>query len=94
LLPEEQFKEFELPPQTLPRVKGHHEEWIECCKTGKQPSANFNYSGWLTEANHLGNVAFRVGKKLQWDASKLEAVNAREADRFIKREYRKGWNLV
>ena len=27
-------------------------------------SANFEYSGWLTEANHLGNVAYRVGKKL------------------------------
>ena len=94
LLPEQTYKDFALPPETLPRVKGHHEEWIECCKTGKQPSANFEYSGWLTEANHLGNVAFRVGKKLQWNAEKLEATNAPEASRFVHRTYRKGWNLV
>ena len=36
-------------------------------------SANFEYSGWLTEANHLGNVAYRVGKKLEWDADKMRA---------------------
>jgi predicted dehydrogenase len=94
LLPEDTYKDFPLPPQTIPRVKGHHEEWIECCKNGKQPSANFEYSGWLTEANHLGNVAFRAGKKLQWDPKKLEATNAPEAARFIKRTYRTGWNLA
>ena len=94
LLPEQTYKDFTLPPETLPRVKGHHEEWIECCKTGKQPSANFEYSGWLTEANHLGNVAFRVGKKLQWNPDRLEASNAPEAGRLIHRVYRKGWNLV
>jgi predicted dehydrogenase len=94
LLPEEKFNDFQVPPQTLPRVKGHHEEWIECCKTGRQPSANFEYSGWLTEANHLGNVAFRVGKKLQWNPAKLEATNAPEANRFIHRTYREGWNLA
>jgi predicted dehydrogenase len=93
LLPEEDFKDFPLPPPTIPRVKGHHEEWIECCKTGAQPSANFEYSGWLTEANHLGNVAFRIGKKISWDPKKLRATNAREADHFIHRVYRKGWKL-
>jgi hypothetical protein len=94
LLPEEKFKDFILPAQTIPRVKGHHEEWIECCKNGKRPSANFEYSGWLTEANHLGNVAFRVGKKLQWDAAQMKANNAPEAAQYIKREYRKDWKLV
>ena len=93
LLPENQFKDFPLPPQTIPRVKGHHEEWIECCKSGKQPSANFEYSGWLTEANHLGNVAYRVGKKLQWNAASLKATNTPEAAQYIKREYRKEWKL-
>jgi predicted dehydrogenase len=94
LLPENQFKDFPLPPQTIPRVKGHHEEWIECCKSGKQPSANFEYSGWLTEANHLGNVAYRVGKELQWNAASLKATNTPEAAQYIKREYRKGWKLA
>jgi hypothetical protein len=41
----------------------------------------------------LGNVAYRVGKKLQWDAESMRATNAPEADQFIRREYRKGWSL-
>jgi hypothetical protein len=47
----------------------------------------------LTEANHLGNVAYRTGKKLLWDAKRLKATNAPEADKFIRRIYRKGWKL-
>jgi predicted dehydrogenase len=93
LLPEKDFKDYKAPPRTLPRPGEHHKEWVECCKTGRQPSANFQYSGWLTEANHLGNVAFRAGKKLQWDATAMKATNAPEADQYIRRPYRKGWEL-
>ena len=93
LLPEKDFEGFVPPAPTIPRSPGHHLEWIEACKAGKQTSANFEYSGWLTEANHLGNVAFRAGKKLEWDPVKMKAVNAPEADRFIHKEYRKGWGL-
>ena len=56
--------------------------------------SNFEYAGWLTEANHLGNVAYRAGKKLEWDPVKLAATNAPEAEPFIRREYRKGWSLA
>ena len=93
LLPEEKFKDVKLPDKTLPRPTSHHAEWVEACKAGKQSSANFEYAGWLTEANHLGNVAYRAGKKLEWDPAKMKATNAPEADPFIKRAYRKGWEL-
>ncbi len=45
LLPEKQFADFKAPAQAVPRVSEHHAEWIDCCKTGKTPSANFNYAG-------------------------------------------------
>ena len=93
LLPEDQFADFKKPEPFLPRSPGHHAEWIAACKNGTTGSADFEYSGWLTEANHLGNVAYRVGKKLEWDAENLRATNAPEADRLIRREYRKGWEL-
>ena len=93
LLPEKDFVEYQRPAPTIPRSPGHHAEWIAACKGGPPASADFEYSGWLTEANHLGNVAYRAGKKLQWDAKKLRATNAPEADRFIRREDRKGWTL-
>jgi predicted dehydrogenase len=94
LLPEQQFKDVKLPEKTLPRPGEHHAEWLECVRNGTQPSANFEYSGWLTEANHLGNVAYRVGKKLLWDPEKLNATNAPEADQYIHRPYRKGWEQL
>jgi hypothetical protein len=53
--------------------------------------ADFQYAGWLTEANHLGNVAHRVGRKILWDAAALRCPNAPEADQYLAREYRKGW---
>jgi len=93
LLPEKQFADFKRPEPFIPASKGHHAEWIHACKTGDPTTCNFEYSGWLTEANHLGNVAYRVGKKLEWDAEKMVAKNCPEADKFIKREYRKGWKL-
>jgi hypothetical protein len=93
LLPEDKFKDFKRPEPFIPQSIGHHQEWIHACKTGDPTTCNFEYAGWLTEANHLGNVAYRVGKKLEWDAENMKATNAPEADQFIKRQYRKGWEL-
>jgi len=93
LLPEANFKDFKGPEPFIPRVRGHHEEWIEACKTGKPTASNFDYAGALTEANHLGNLAYRLGKKLEWDPVNLRAKNCPEADRLISKQYRKGWML-
>jgi predicted dehydrogenase len=72
---------------------GHYQEWIAACKTGSETSCNFDYSGALTESLLLGIVAYRVAKPLQWDSVKLKATNCPEADRYLRREYRKGWEL-
>ena len=93
LLPEKDFAGFQHPAPSLTRSPGHHAEWIQACKSGTPTSANFEYSGWLTEANHLGNVAYRTGKKLIWDPKRLAASNAPEADQFIHRKYREGWTI-
>ena len=75
-------------------MKNHRGEWLEACKTGTTPSANFDYSGWMTELNHLGNVAYRVGKKLEWDPVALRAKNVPEADKFLRCNNREGWMLL
>jgi predicted dehydrogenase len=93
LLPEEKFKEFQRPGPFIPESLGHYKEWIQACKTGSPTTCHFDYSGALTEANHLGNVAYRTGKKIEWDSVKLEAKGVPEAARIIRREYRKGWAL-
>jgi len=94
LLPEEEFADFKPPEPFIPRVETHHAEWLAACKSGAVCSANFEYSGWLTEANHLGNVAYRVGKKLEWDPEKMCATNAPEAAPLIRCPYRAGWQLI
>lgn len=62
LLPQEEFAGFQPPEPYIPASIGHHKEWLHACKTGSPTTCNFEYAGWLTEANHLGNVAFRAGK--------------------------------
>ncbi|MDB5351717.1 MAG: iolG 12 [Planctomycetota bacterium] len=93
LLPEDKFRDYKRPEPSIPKSLGHYEEWLHACKTGAPTTCNFEYAGWLTEANHLGNVAYRVGKKLQWDPANLVATNAPEAVPLIHREYRPGWSL-
>jgi predicted dehydrogenase len=92
LLPKEQFKDFKAPAASIAPSLGHYREWIHACKTGAPTLCNFDYSGALVEHNLLGNVAYRVGKKLSWDGDKL-AGNCAEAVPLIRREYRKGWTL-
>jgi len=94
LLPENEFADFKPPTPSIPKSLGHHAEWIHACKTGAPTTCNFEYAGLLTEANHLGNVAYRTGKKLHWDTQAMRATNAPESDQYIRREYRKGWNLI
>lgn len=94
LLPEDEFKDFKRPEPFIPKSVGHYAEWIRAAKTGALTTCNFEYSGWLTEANHLGNVAYRVGQKLEWDPVRLYAPNAPAAEALIHREYRKGWKLI
>jgi len=93
LLPEKEWRDFQPPPKTIPRSSGHYAEWIAACKGGPAAFSNFNYAGPLTELVLLGNIALRLGRKIQWDGRNLKARNAPEADRYIRREYRKGWNL-
>jgi predicted dehydrogenase len=93
LLREEKFKDFQPPKPSIPPSLGHYEEWIHGCKTGAPTLCNFDYSGKLIEHNLLGSVAFRVGKKLQWDCAEFKAANCAEADKYLRRAYRGGWEI-
>jgi predicted dehydrogenase len=81
------------PAQTIPASVGHHREWIEAIKTRGTTTCNFDYSGALAEAVLLGNVAYRTGKKLEWDEKEAKVTGVPEAAQFLQREYRRGWTL-
>ena len=91
LLPEEAFKDFERPAPFIPKSIGHHAEWILACKTGSPTTCNFGYAGMLTETILLGNLAYRTGRRVEWDATGMRTRNG--ADALIRRDYRKGWSL-
>ena len=94
LYPLDKFKSFKPPKQTIAKSIGHHAEWIQACKKGTPTTCNFDYSGALTETVLLGNVSFRTGKALEWDAEALEAPNCAEAAQYIRKDYRKGWEVA
>lgn len=93
LLPEEKFQGFQAPAPFIPNSIGHHKEWTHAIKTGGPTTCDFRYSGPLTETALLGNVAYRTGQILDWDAARLRAKSCPEADEFIEHHYRRGWKI-
>ena len=92
LLPEKAFAGFTPPKPFIPDSIGHHREWLEACKSGGPTTCNFQYGGALTEAVLLGNVSYRLGKPLTWDAKNLRT-NELDAERYLRHEYREPWTL-
>jgi hypothetical protein len=94
IIPEKKMKELTLPAKTLPRIHGTHEQdWVRACKSGTPAGANFGYAGPLTEVCLLGNIAKRVDARIEWDAEKLQVTNLPDANKYIRTEYRNGWEL-
>jgi len=96
IIPEAKRKEYGRPPKTLPRSPGHHEEWIQACKDGKPEDAKsgFWYAGPFVEALLVGNLAVRLQKRVEWDSEKMRSPNCPEADNYITKFYRAGFDLV
>jgi predicted dehydrogenase len=94
LIPESRRKaETRVPEQILPRGVDHYHDWIRACKGGPKPLSNFDYAGPMSEAVLLGNVAAKVGQKLEWDAAGMKITNIPEANKYLRRSYRAGWTL-
>ncbi len=84
--------------KTIARIpgnsSGHEKDWIRSCKGGAVASSNFDYSGPLSEMVLMGNLASRYpDRKLLWDGAKMEVTNDKEANAYVRREYRKGFEL-
>jgi len=91
IIPESSMRAYKRPPRTLPRVPGHHRDWLNGCKGGPMPSDSFDYSGPLTEFCLMGNVALRAGgKMLDYDGKAMKITNDTDANKYIKPNYRPG----
>lgn len=98
ILPEslrDQYTGVNAPKQTLPRVQGHHWDWLEAIRTGRQAGSNFEYGGRLTQVALLGAIAIRFpGETLKWDDHAVKFTNNSTANAYLSPPYRKGWKLA
>lgn len=94
LFPRKKYANFQPPAESIPNSIGHHAEWVKACMEGTPTTCNFTYSGALTEAVQLGNVAYRTGETLQWDGKNLTATNSEAAAKYVSKEYRAGWEVA
>jgi hypothetical protein len=93
LLPQAQFEGHQGPAPSLPRVSGHHAEWIQACKGGPPTFSPFAIGGPLTELILLGHVASLAGRAIEYDPLAGQILNCPEANPLLHREYRAGWTL-
>jgi hypothetical protein len=91
LLPAEKFKDYKVP-----QVGGndHYQQYVEAVRGNGQTSASFDYAGPLTESVLLGCLATRFPKTtLEWDPENMKVTNVKEANQFVRKQYRKGWEV-
>lgn len=94
LIPQAKMDAYKQPAKTLPRSPGNEREWLDACKSGKvKPGGNFEFSGLVTETLLLGNVASRTGERLHWDRTALKVTNSDAAQKLVKPDRRKGWEI-
>ncbi|MGL6075170.1 MAG: Gfo/Idh/MocA family protein [Fimbriiglobus sp.] len=94
LLPDEFAKDVKLPEQKIAKSIGHYKEWLAAIRGNGKALCDFGYSGTLTEAVLLGNVAYRTGESLTWDSAKGEVTNSKAAMKYVTPEVRKGWEMA
>lgn len=95
LIPEPRMKQVGKPAQLVERSPGHVVEWLLACtqqRAPDSPGSNFAYAAPMSETILLGNIAMRLGRRLEWDAEVMRFINVPEANAFVTKEYRSGWN--
>ncbi len=95
LLPKSFAKSVKQAEKTIARVPSHSGDWIRAMKdkSAPAPSCNFDYSGRLTEIVLAGIVALEVGEKLTFDMKTSKFTNNDNANAFLWRKPRKGWEF-
>ncbi len=93
LLPSARWQQYQLPPQLLNRSPGHMMDWIRAAKGGEMSCSDFSITAPFAEWLALAVVAMRVPGKLDWDSRNVRFTNSAEANKLVKPEFRKGWEL-
>jgi hypothetical protein len=73
--------------------ENHMKNWLNCIKSREKPIADVEIGHRSATVCHLGNIARRLGRKLTWDPDKEIFPGDKEANQYLEREHRKGWEL-
>lgn len=94
IIPERNMKEYtgekSIPEPTRTR---RSDTWARAIKTNTEAPGSFIYAGPITETINLAAVALRAGKKVEYDSKSMKITNDEKANKYLTREYRKGWEL-
>ncbi len=93
LVPVEQMREYQFPPEFIKRSPGHYRDWIYACKGGAPACSNFSVSAPFTEWVALGAIAIRLNTRLEWDAENMKITNNDAANELLKPFVRQGWSI-
>jgi predicted dehydrogenase len=72
----------------------HLKNFIECVRTRQRPVADVEIGHRSTIAPHLGNIAFRTGRKIRWDPEREQILDDPKAAELVDRPARKPWDLI
>lgn len=72
----------------------HTKNFIECVRSRQKPNAEVEIGHRSTTTSHLGNIAYKVGRRLTWDAAKEDFIGDAEASKLLGRKARKPWDLI
>ncbi len=92
--PPELLKSVEVPPIVTSRANAAHvQNFVDCIKSREKPVADISIGHRSATVCHLGNIAVRTGKKINWDPKKEVIVGDSEAAKWLTKEYRKPYSL-
>ena len=89
-------KDFEPVPKQKSTGKGlqlHVQNFLECMKTREKPVCDIEIGAHIARIAHLGNISYRLGRKVFWDHDKQEFINDAEANYLVNAHYRMPWTL-
>jgi predicted dehydrogenase len=95
----EEERDNPLPEGAIAKVRkgarrGHMEDFFDCVKTRREPVSDvFSHHRAMTTC-HLANICIRLGRAIKWDPEKEQIVGDDEANGWLKREQRKGYEIT
>ncbi len=92
LVPAEKMEGYRPPPPVLVRHPETYSDWVRACKGGDPAASNFEVAAPFTEWIAMACIALRVEGKLEWNPKRMEFTNNREANKYLRPEFRRGWS--